>query len=159
MKENYLSSKVFWQKFGICAGLIFFLFGTLFLMTFFSRNAWYKGLKVQIESLLQEKEETEWVIGKPVYLNSTFDSRACLFEMREKNNVEKNYVIIIRIATLFGHMPAVFIYNKNNGTRFIGYCSVKGKVRRLLDRAYTDSSMTYWSDRVPEIIKHAEEGF
>lgn len=158
MNESCLSSKVFWQKFGITVSLIFFLVGTLFLMNFLSRKFFNAGIKISVENLLREKEDVEWIIGNPVYLNSTFDSRACLFEMREKNNVEKNYVLVIRVATLFGHMPAVFIYNKQTGTRFVGYASVKGKVRRLLDKACTDSSMNYWADKVPQIIKYAEEG-
>lgn len=158
MMENNFNSKVFWQKFGITAGLIVFFFSTIFVLSFVSRKTWEKGLRQTIETLLAEKNETDWIIGKNIYLNSPIDSSAALFEMREKNSVEKNYVIIIRVVTLFGHMPAVYIYNKNTGVRFVGYSSVKGKVRNMLDRTYTDSSMAYWSEKIPAIVKTAEEG-
>lgn len=158
MMNNYFNSKIFWQKFGISIGLLTFLFSTLFLLSFFSRKSCESGLKTAVETILEEKEDVQWIVGKKVYLNSPIESRAALFELREKNSVEKNYVIIIRIATLFGHMPAVYIYNKNTGARFVGYTGVKGKVRRILDRTYTDSSMTYWTERIPTIVKTAEGG-
>ena len=59
---------------------------------------------------------------------------------------------------MYGHIPAVYIYNRNEGVRFIGYSSVKGKIRRLLDQNKTDSSVTQWVRRIPDIIRIAEEG-
>lgn len=157
MAMKNISSKEFWRFYGIFIGIIIFLFGTLFLMVRLSENKWNQGLKEAVVKELEKKQPDMWIVGKEIPLKSAFSESAALFEIRQKKSVEKYYAIIIRSATLFGHFPAVFIYNKKNGVKFIGYSAVNGKIGRLIDQSYSDSSIYYWSQRIPSIINHAEK--
>lgn len=158
MNSELMTTKEFWREFGIFMGIISFFFLSLFGMKFLTQKSWDEGLRNSIETILEEKTSENWVLGKKIYLNSPLESSAALYELRHKDSVEKNYAIIIRSATMYGHIPAVYIYNRNEGVRFIGYSSVKGKIRRLLDQNKTDSSVTQWVRRIPDIIRIAEEG-
>lgn len=156
MAITNISSKEFWRFYGIFIGIIIFLFGSLFLMIRLSEKKWSEGLKQVVVRELEKKQPDTWIVGKEIPLKSSFSESAALFELKEKKSVEKNYVLIIRSATLFGHFPALFIYNKKNGVKFVGYTSVNGKIGRLIDKSYSDSSILYWSQRIPSIIKYAE---
>ncbi len=152
-----ISGKEFWRVYGIFVGILVFFFMSLFGMMLLARKPWTNGLKKTIETVLEEKDESSWIVGKRIPLHSTFDSSAVLFDMRASDSVEKNYVLLLRSATMYGHIPAVFIYNKNSGARFVGYSSVRGRVRALLDEGTSDSSIQYWISRIPLIIQTAEE--
>ena len=158
METDTITTKEFWWEFGIFIGIIFFFFMSLFGLIRLSQKSWDEGLKVSIQSVLTEKTTEKWILGKKIYLNSPMSSSAALYELRKQDSVEKNYAIIIRSATLYGHIPAVYIYNKNDGVKFIGYSSVTGKIRKLLDQGMSDSSISQWTRRIPDIVKLAEGG-
>lgn len=154
-KEN---QKKFWRIFGLFIAFIVFFFLVLFGMSKISSKRWNEGLKESIQTLITQKYPDTWIIGNPVHLNSAFSTSANLYELRSRDNVEKNYAIIIRTTTLYGHMPAVYIYNKTKGPEFVGYAAVQGRVKKLLEDNYVDSSISFWLERIPLIIQKAEEG-
>lgn len=153
-KEN---QKKFWRIFGCFAGILVFFFLSLFGVIKLSEKSWNEGLKQSIHTLLTQKYPDTWSIGNRIPLNSTFSTSANLYELRNKDNAEKYYVIILRITTLYGHMPAVYIYNKTKGAEFVGYSAVQGRIKKLLEENYADSSINYWMERIPLIIQKAEE--
>ncbi|MBQ5999095.1 MAG: hypothetical protein IJL70_06455 [Treponema sp.] len=158
METEVITTKEFWREFGIFIGIILFFFMSLFGLIKLSQKSWDEGLKASVQAVLAEKTTEKWVLGNKIYLNSPIASSAALYELRKQDSVEKNYAIIIRSATFYGHIPAVYIYNKNEGVKFIGYSSVTGKIRKLLDQGKSDSSITQWSRRIPDIVKIAEGG-
>ncbi len=148
----------FWRIFGIFLGILIIFFAILFAMIKVSEKSWTEGLKNSVQNVLEQKSSGEWIVGNAIPLNSTFSTSASLYELRNKEKTDKYYAIIIRITTLYGHMPAVFIYNKTTGAEFIGYSAVQGRIKKLLEENYADSSVNYWLERIPLIIENAEKG-
>lgn len=157
MAFTNITAKEFWRFYGIFVGIVVFMFASLFGIIRASEKSWDAGLKKSITMELEKKYPDTWIVGKKIPLNSAFSQSAALYELRAVNSIEKNYAIIIRTATMFGHFPAVYIYNKIDGTKFVGYTSINGKIEKIIDKRHTDSSVVYWSQRIPKIINYAEE--
>ena len=148
-KEN---QKKYWKTFGIFFGILVFFVGILFGMIKFSQNNWTSCLKNDVQDILNAKSLDTWKVGKSVQLKSAFSTSSAVYEALNMDSSEKCYAIIIRITTLYGHMPAVFVYNQKKNAEFIGYVAVKGRIKTLLEENYSDSSVTYWLERIPNII-------
>lgn len=154
---NKSDQREFWRIFGCFAVIISVFFFSVFGLSLLSEKKWNEGLKKSIQSVISEKYPDTWIIGNPVPLKSTFSTSANLYELRNRDNAERYYAIIIRIPTMYGHMPAVYIYNKNDGAEFAGYAAVHGRVQKLLEENKADSSVNFWLERIPAIIAKAEE--
>lgn len=155
MDKEY--QKKFWRIFGCFIGILVFFSAILAGMIKLSEKKWNSGLKESVQSVLDEKNPDLWIVGNSVPLNSPFSTSAGLFELRNKESAEKYHAVIIRTATLYGHMPAVFICG-GKGTEFAGYAAVHGRVKNLLEENYADSSVSYWLERIPNILNAAEAG-
>ncbi len=153
-KEN---QKKFWRVFGCFIGIVVIFLAVLVGMIKLSEKKWNSGLKASVQSVLDKKNPETWIVGTPVPLDSPFSTSANLFEVRNLDSAEKYYALIIRITTLYGHMPAVFIYNNTKGVQFIGYSAVQGRVKKLLEENYADSSISYWLERIPSVIQESEK--
>lgn len=154
---NKINQKNFWRIYGCFLGILVVLFMSLWGINLITKQKWESGLKKNIQTVITANLPDNWILGNPVPLNSPYATSACLFELRNKDNAEKYYAIIIRITTLYGHMPAVFIYNKSSGPVFVGYSAVQGRIKRLLEENNSDSSISYWLEKIPRIIDKAEE--
>ena len=153
MDKEY--QKKFWRIFGCFIGILVFFSAVLTGMIKLSEKKWNSGLKETVQAVLEEKNPGLWIVGDSVPLNSTFSTSANMFELRNKESAEKYRAVIIRTATLYGHMPAVFICGGKE-TEFAGYAAVHGRVKNLLEENYADSSISYWLERIPHIIDASE---
>ena len=153
-KEN---QKKFWRIFGCFIGIIVFFLAVLVGMIKLSEKKWDSGLRESVQNVLDEKNPGIWTVGNSVPLNSPFSTSAALFELRSSESAEKYYALIIRITTLYGHMPAVFVYSGSKGAEFAGYSAVQGRVKKLLEENYADSSISYWLERIPSVIQASEK--
>ena len=98
-KEN---QKKFWRIFGCFIGIIVFFIAVLTGMIKLSEKKWTSGLKNAVQNVLDENEPGVWKVGDSIPLDSAFSTSAGLFELRSTESAEKNCVLIIRIATLYG---------------------------------------------------------
>lgn len=155
MQDN--NKKNVFRIYGIFLTIMLFFSFTLIGLIKISNNSWNTGLKNGISEVLRTNTPDVWVLGNPIRLKSGFSTSAGLFELRNKDSAEKYYAIIIRTPTIYGHIPAVFIYSKNKGAEFAGYSNVKGKVKTILEGNSTDLAVTFWIERIPEIIEKALE--
>lgn len=158
MTENKIDQKKLWKIYCIFFFIVLFFGFVLIGMTKLSKRSWDEGLKTSVSETLRSKQPDVWIVGNKIPLNSAFATSACLFELRNKDSAEKFYAIIVRTPTIYGHMPAVFIYSKNKGVDFIGYSNIKGRIKNLLEQNSTDMSINYWLERIPLIVAKAEEG-
>ena len=56
------------------------------------------------------------------------------------------------MQTLYGPVPAVFLYNKDGGAKLIGFAAISGRVKRLLQDDSSNPRISYWEAKIPEII-------
>lgn len=147
------SYKVFFKNYGIVVAFLVIIFGILIYISKVSQKSWQKNLKDTTQTVLDEYCENEWIVGNPVRIKNALSQSSACYEVRNKKNGEMYKTIIIRIQTLNGPIPAVFVIDKNNEVSFIGYSSVHGKIRNQLIYNNSNKRLTYWKDKIPEIIK------
>ena len=71
----------------------------------------------------------------------------------EKENGENDYyVVIVRIPSITGAVPAVYLYSKRTGTTFVSYAIENGKANNIMDANFSSSSILYWQSRIDDML-------
>ncbi len=85
-----------------------------------------KGLKSDIEQFLRTVDLDYYTIEEAIYLNSTLEALGNYYRLQNNQTIENvnTYICVIRIMGLSGPVPAVYIFDKMNGARFIGSAGV-----------------------------------
>lgn len=149
--ENF-SYKNFFKNYGFFLAIIVVLFLILFYSVYASRNSWQKYLKIQIETVLDEKDPNNWVVGNFQKIDNPFCLNAAAYEAKFKKTGDNFTIMIIRIQTFYGPVSAVFTVDKENNVNFVGYSSLHGRVETQLENAFSDKRLDYWKKKIPEII-------
>jgi len=152
MKKD-ISYKVFFRNYGIVVAFLVILFGLLIYISKVSQKSWRNNLRTTTQTVLDEYNPDKWIVGNNIRIKNAFSQSAALYEVRNKKNGESYKTIIIRNQTLFGPIPAVFVIDNNGTVTFIGYSSVHGKIQNQLTNYNFNKRLSYWTDKIPEIIK------
>ena len=153
--ENKIEPKELWRVFGIFIAVITFFFLVIVSLVMISRNPYEKKLANEIQVVLDEYNPNKWTVGEKIDLKSSFSYSGAMYHLVSKNGSDKNYAVLIRINTLYGPLPAVFVYNKNKGTEFIGFQGLHGRVKNILLSNYSSIRLKYWINKIPEIVSKA----
>jgi len=151
MKKE-VSYKLFFKNYGIVVAYLVIIFGILIYVTKVSQKSWQNNLKYTVQKVLNENSQNEWIVGNPVKIKNALSQSAACYDARNLRNGEMYKVVIIRIQTLYGPIPAVFIVDKNEEVTFIAYSSVHGKVQLQLESNNNNRRVNYWKSKIPEII-------
>lgn len=145
--------------YGIFLGIFVGIFAFLILMTFLSRNSWKNGLASSVQTVLNNFEKDTYTVNKFIDLNSPISTSAAAYSLIKKGapSNEIYYGIIIRIPTITGPAPAVFIYNGKKSLKqtasFAGFCEDFGKASALADERLSVANISYWESVVPKVIE------
>lgn len=151
--KNVLSSQKF-KKASIFAALALIIFCLLVLMTLATKNSWKFYLGKAVENTLFENDETSYKIGDYICVNTGLASSTAIFELNKNSfNDGSYYAVIIKITTMYGPLPAVFIYEKNTGAQFIDFILAQGKVKEQILHTSQNSQIAYWANRIPGIVE------
>ena len=146
-KKNLISFSIFF-------GIIFGLTAILVTFTLISRNSWKTGLAHEIQMVLDSKQELQYTVGKNLQLESTLSTSTAVYSLIKNDNEKggKYYGIIVRVPSILGPLPAVFVYSESNGVTFIGYAIDNGKASDTVDVKLECNVMKYWENMIPKII-------
>ncbi len=151
--KNNISYKVFFKNYGIVVAYLVIIFGILIYITKVSQKFWSNNLRNTTQILLDEYNPNEWTVGNNIRIKNPLSQSAACYEARNKKNGEMYKTVIIRVQSLYGPTPAVFVVDKNNTVTFIGYSSIHGQVKKQLLNNIYNKRLLYWQSRIPEIIK------
>ena len=152
---NPLPAK-FFAKYGIFTGILIVMLGFLICFSLLSRSSWENGLRKTVQKTLEASGES-YVAGESVPLGSALSISACAFQL-EGELQEQSYAVIIRVATLYGPLPAVFVWTSGDETaRFVSFASLSGKAAEKVYDSAQKSQLNYWSQRIPGLFPRAEE--
>lgn len=157
MMDTENSSKKLLKEYGILAGAVTGIFALLIVFVVLSRNDWRNGLKEKIGTVLEEEEPGEWIVGDYVGINAPAALSASCFQVRRRDSGAKGYVLMLRIETMYGPFPAVFVYSEKADARFVGISGLHGRVRKQIGNGAGDAKINFWIKRIPDIVKNAEE--
>ncbi|MCR4821579.1 MAG: hypothetical protein K5873_01750 [Treponema sp.] len=151
-KQNLITYAIFF-------GIIFGMTAILVTFTLLSRNSWKNSLAVEVQHVLDAYPEGTYTVGKNLYLNSTLSTSTVVYTLLKKDQRrnQKYYAILVRIPSILGPLPAVFIYSENTGVSFAGYAVDNGKAGATVDRQLSSMVMKYWEDMIPKIIEKTQE--
>jgi hypothetical protein len=151
------SSKKLLKQYGIFAGILLGMFALLILVIFFSENARRTGLKNKIEQVLEEEEPATWSVGDYVEIKAPVALSAACFQARKKDTGTKGYVLMLRIETLYGPFPAVFVYEDKKSAKFVGIYGLNGRIHDIIGNGKNDARINFWITRIPDIVSKTVE--
>ncbi|MBQ5400270.1 MAG: hypothetical protein IIU15_03480 [Treponema sp.] len=139
-------------KFAIAAGAVLVLLGLLFLFAFLSRRSWSDGMAEQVQTVLSEND-LEYSVGEMDQIHTGVSASLVSFTLSEP----EKHGVIVRVSTLYGPIPAVFIYNEENRkASFVGFADLKGIAENIIVPAVKGSQIPYWEGRIPKIVGAAK---
>lgn len=149
-----IESKEFFKKFGILTGIIFLLAIILIYSIFISKKSWNTNLKLSITNVLNEYEPDVWEVGDLYPLENTIIANSNCYSLKNKNNSSIEYkVMIIRILTFYGPLPAVYIIDENNKVTFAGISSLHGRINKQLTSNKYNKNIDYWKNVIEQLFE------
>lgn len=158
MKFDKSETKEFLRVYGIFLGILILMVGIIIGAVKLSERRFENRLRTAVTKVISENTESKPEIGKFIKIKSPFSLSAALYEINGTRSGAKNYAIILRVQTLYGPIPAVFVYNKDTGADFIGFAAVSGRINRLLQDDSSNPRLGYWKLKIPEIINDTLRG-
>ena len=148
-------SKEALQEYGIFAGGIVLLAIVLSAAAIFTKGAKQSGIKTEIVRVLEEAEPGVWHIGNFVDFAAPVSSSAACFSAKSGN--ASGYACIVRLETIYGPLPAVFISDGKHTARFIGIAGLHGRIYAAIESGGAKSQIRYWAELIPRLIRIEEE--
>ena len=152
MKFDKSKMKELLRIYGIFLGILIFMLGIIIGAVKISERRWENKLRAAVVKVFSENTEDERQIGKFIKIKSPASLNAALYEINDLRSASKDYALILRVQTLYGTVPAVFLYNKDGGAKLIGFAAISGRIKRLLQDDSSNPRISYWEKRIPEIV-------
>lgn len=152
MIENF-SYKKFFIDFGIFLGMIIICFLIIFYAARLSKKSWQKNLLTSIEQVLDENESNTWTVGNYVQINNPLALTTVCYEAQNRKTGVLAKVVLMRVQTFYGPLPAVFLVFDNKDVYFVGYSSLHGRIAKQLTNKPSDKRISYWKSKLLEIIE------
>ncbi len=144
-------------QYGIFVGMLFLVFFILMLATLAGRESWAYGLRGQVAEVLGRSDvEINFSLGQLEAVNSPFAVSLAAFPLIEDDGQQPagRHAVIIRIPTLFGPVPAVYLYEEGQKTAtFIGFATLNGRVAGIVEANARYTQIAYWGKRIPAIFE------
>lgn len=137
--------------------VVIVLFGLLVLMVFASKNTWNSRLQKRVVQTIDRLYPGEYVAGNKVVLQGPYSTSVAAYELVPVSSQINGsvYGVIIRIATLYGPLPAVYRYSTINGVEFIGFAvfdSHLGKEAAITESLRNSIQVLRWEKRIPKLL-------
>lgn len=135
--------------------------GTLTLMTgiLVAATALAKGpkdalLALDVQRVLDRYEPGGYAVGSAVELRSAFSTSAAAYSLSRAGaeGGEPCFGVIVRIPTIFGPMPAVFVCSGAEPAAFAGYAVDAAKAMDLDSTRLSRGVLGYWQRTIPKIL-------
>lgn len=152
MKFDKSKMKELLRIYGIFSGILIFMLGIIIGAVKISERRRENKLRAAVVKVFSENTEDERQIGKFIKIKSPASLNAALYEINDLRSASKDYALILRVQTLYGPVPAVFLYNKDGGAKLIGFAAISGRIKRLLQDDSSNPRISYWEKRIPGIV-------
>lgn len=144
--------------YGTFLSFVVLTFAVLTTLTLLARNSWKTGLANEVQAVLNENYPDGYTVNKFIELDSLLNTNAAVYSLIKKgaSNSDRFYGVIVRIPSVVGPLPAVFIYNEGTQVNFVGFATDVGKANDLVNVKMASGNMNYWESMIPKIIKKSK---
>lgn len=143
-KKILIKVAILFGAFVVAGGI---LTGMIFLAKGFGKT----GLKAKIEQTLEIYEPDSYTVGDFVKLKSHLSAETAVFKCRKARGGQTLYAVILRMSTLAGPCPAVFVCSQNSAD-FAGFAIDNGKAEAILNPSFNELHIQYWKDSLSSIL-------
>ena len=150
--------KAILKKYGIFFGVIFGMTAVALCFILIARSSWRHGLAETAQETLDAYYPDSYMVGEFKEIASSLATSAALFSVKPKkaNSTELSaYCVLVRMPTIVGAEPAVFLYHSHYGARFVGYALDAGKAADVLNNDVQKSVIAYWQKQIPLMVEKA----
>ncbi len=142
---------------GFFTGVVLVLFVLLSLMAFAARPTWEERLQRRVAQTVERLYPGEYVAGERVPLRGSHATSAAAYELVPVSGQVRGpvYGVIVRIATLYGPLPAVYRYSPQAGAEFIGFAVFDphiGKEAAITESLRNSLQVRRWEERIPKLL-------
>ncbi|MBO4533262.1 MAG: hypothetical protein J5726_06140 [Treponema sp.] len=155
-----ITNKKFFTNYAFFLLILVFVFGILIYPVLASKKSWSVNLGNSVQKVLDEYENGRYKVTGAVEINKPITTSCAAYTVNDTTANKTVNAIIIRITTLYGPLPAVFIYDPSaysDKVVFAGYSSLHGRVRTQLTYDSPDKRREYWQKKVPDIFEGGGE--
>lgn len=156
MLERQIKTKEFLRGYGIFFGIILSFMLILALFGKLAAGRWERGLRQSVATVLDEKQAGAWRLGAAVRIKTPLAMGAAAYRATRVEDGADAFAVILRVQTLFGPLPAVFVQTGEEPAAFIGFASVHGRVAVLLDSFAASPRISYWRRKIKSILEASE---
>src|SRR5574344_608074 len=107
------------KKYFYFLGILVIVTAVLVAFTVLSRNTWQSGLKDQVTEILQQTKKDTYTVGEGIDIRTAFSTSGIVYTVKEKGVKETEYAVLLRVATLYGPLPALFLYTPGKEVQFV----------------------------------------
>ena len=152
-----MSEDKFYKDFFIKYGILTAFFAVFFFLTIYSvvisKKSWQVNLRQLVETVLEEHEPNSWNLENYVRLDNPFSMNVACYEARNRKNGELYKVVLLRVQTFYGPIPAVFLVSSDYEVEFVGVSSYHGRFAEQIRMVNNSLRIDYWKNRVVDILK------
>lgn len=157
------SAKKNLKTYGIFFGIIIFMSAVLIASILYARESWQKGLASEVQSVLDSYEDEKFIVDKYVDVGTLASTSAAVYSLikvggEQRKSSDSYYGVIIRVPSIVGPVPAVFVCNGNKAddVMFVGYAGDFGKAKGVLEFKNSGGIINYWRSMIPKITAKIE---
>lgn len=156
MPDNEL--KAVCKKYGIFFGIMVGMTAGVLCVSLLAHGSWRHGLAQTAQTTLDAYFPDAYAVGDFLEIKSTMATSAAVFAISSRRaDVAERPVccVIVRIPTVAGALPALFLYEPRSGAQFVGYALDLGKAAHVLNRTVQGSTIAYWQKQIPLMLEKA----
>lgn len=156
MPDNEL--KAVCKKYGIFFGIMVGMTAVVLSVSLLAHGAWRHGLAQSAQETLDAYAPGSYAVGDFLDIRSPMATSAAVFALSSlsADAAERPVCcILVRIPTVAGAEPALFLYGPQSGVQFVGYALDMGKAGHVLNRTVQGSTIAYWQKRIPLMLEKA----
>lgn len=145
------------RDYGITSGILLVLFTLLWLCALASQPIKENSLRQEITAVLDTGTTAGITVADSLPIGSPLDASAAVF--RVQGMADYDYAAIVRVATIAGPVPAVFVHNSRTRTaEFAGYAAQNEAEAAMLDRLSRPTQITFWEKKLSLLFKGLASG-
>ena len=146
------------KDFSVFFGMIFGMALILAVLTLMSRNSWRNGLAIEVQHVLDSYQGEQYTVLRNLRLDSSLSTSAAVYSLLKKDGGqnERYYGVIVRIPSILGPLPAVFVYKERDGVFFAGYAVDNGRAEGAVSMRGSRNIIRYWEGMIPQIVAKTE---
>ena len=146
------------RNFGIFLGIVCTMAAVLITLIVLARGSWNRGLALTLQELLDREQPATYTVGEALPLQSMYATSAAAYVITSADT-PRQYGVIVRIPTIAGAVPAVFICSATGNVSFVGYAVSYGHAATIFEKDSGIKNLQYWQQQVTAILRTAQGEF